>query len=63
MENECNFNTISAEELLISKYVTAIIDKKLRDKIMKELELKKIIELKNRTRMRKRMKRTQYWKL
>ena len=47
IEKECNFNTISAEELLISKYMTAITDKKLRDKKMKEktLELKKIIEL------------------
>ena len=46
IEKECNFNTISAEELLISKHMTAITDKKLRDKIMKEktLELKKIIE-------------------
>ena len=47
IEKECNFNTISAEELLISKYMTTITDKKLRDKIMKEktLEMKKIIEL------------------
>ena len=27
IEKECNFNTISAEELLISKYLTAITDK------------------------------------
>ena len=39
IEKECNFNTISAEELLVSKYVTAIIDKKLRDKVMKEKTL------------------------
>ena len=47
IEKECNFNTTSAEELLISKYMTAITDKKLRDKIMKEktLEMTKIIEL------------------
>ena len=47
IEKECNFGAISAEELLISKYMTAITDKKLWDKIMKEktLELKKIIEL------------------
>ena len=47
IEKECNFNTISAEELLISKYMTAITDKKLRDKMMKEktMELKKTIEL------------------
>ena len=43
IEKECNFNTTSAEELLISKYMTAITDKKLRDKMLKEktLELKK----------------------
>ena len=47
IEKECNFNTISAEKLLISKYMTVITDKKLRDEIMKEktLELKKVIEL------------------
>ena len=47
IEKECNFNAVSAEELLISKYMTAIADKKLRDKILKAktLELKKIIEL------------------
>ena len=28
IENECNFNTISTEELLISKNMTAITDKK-----------------------------------
>ena len=47
IEKECNFNGISVEELLISKYMTLITDIKLRDKKMKEktLELKKIIEL------------------
>ena len=47
IEKECNFNKISAEELLMSKYMTAITDKKIRDKIMKEktLEMKKVIEL------------------
>ena len=47
IEKECNFGTISAEELLISKYMTAITDKKLRDKLMKEktLEMKKTIEM------------------
>ena len=33
---ECNINTISAHELLISKYMTAITDKKRRDEIMKK---------------------------
>ena len=47
IEKESNFNTISAQELLFSKNMTAITDRKLRDKIMKEktLERKKIIAL------------------
>ena len=36
IEKECNFGTISAEELLISKFMTAITDKKLQDKKMKK---------------------------
>ena len=61
IEKECNFNTISAEELVISKYMRAITDKKLRDKIMKEktLEMKKIIELiKQNTYEKKNKKNT-----
>ena len=61
IEKECNFNTISAEELLISKYMTAITDKKLRNKIMKEktLELKKVFELiKQNTYEKKNKKNT-----
>ena len=59
IEKECNFNAISAEELLISKYMTAITDKKLRDKVMKEktLELKKIFELKNQNTYEKKNKK------
>ena len=47
IEKECNFGSISAKKLLISKYMTGITDTKLWDKIKKEktLELKKIIEL------------------
>ena len=58
IEKECNFNAISAEELLISKYMNATTDKKLRDKIMKEktLELKKIIELKGQNTYEKKTK-------
>ena len=43
IEKECNFESITAEELLISKFMTAITDKKLRDKLMKEkkTEMKK----------------------
>ena len=61
IEKECNFNAVSAEELLISKYMTAITDKKLRDEIMKEktLELKKIIKLiKQNTYEKKNKKNT-----
>ena len=35
-EKECAFEGITAEDLLISKFVTAITDTKLRDKLMKE---------------------------
>ena len=35
IEKECNFNTNSAEDLLISKNMTAITDENLRDKIEK----------------------------
>ena len=47
-EKECNFNTISAEELLSSNFMTATTFKKQQDKIMNEktLEFKKITELK-----------------
>ena len=47
IEKECEFETITAEDLLISKYMTAITDKKLRDKMMKEKtpNMKKTIEL------------------
>ena len=61
IEKECNFNTISADELLIFKYLTANTDKKLRDKMMKEkkLELKKTIELiKQNTYEKKNKKNT-----
>ena len=43
---EGNFENITAEELLISKFMTAITDKKLRDKLMKDKKLeKKTIEM------------------
>ena len=46
-EKECNFENITAEELLISKFMTAITDKKLRDKLMNEKkpEMKKAVEM------------------
>ena len=61
IEKECNFGSISAEELLISKYMTAITDKKLRDKLMKEktLEMKKTIKMiKQNTYEKKNKKNT-----
>ena len=47
MEKECNFESITAEKFFISKFMTAITDKKLRDKLMKEKkpEMKKTIEM------------------
>ena len=47
IEKECAFEGITAEDLLISKFMTAIMDTKLRDKLMKEKkrELKKAIEM------------------
>ena len=68
IKKECNFITISAEELLISKYMTAITVKKLRDKIMKkntgiEEGIEERMNSLNRTHMRRKTKRTQYRKL
>ena len=36
IEKECAFEGITAEDFLISKFMTAITDTKLRDKLMKE---------------------------
>ena len=46
IEKECNFENIRAEVILISKFMTASTDKKLRDKLMKEKkrEMKKAME-------------------
>ena len=58
IEKECAFERITAEDLLISKFIT---DTKLRDEIMKEkkLELKKTIEMiKQNTYERKNQKNT-----
>ena len=51
---------ISAEELLISKFMTAITDRKLRDKLMKEktVEMKKIEMIKQNTYDNKNSKNT-----
>ena len=47
IEKECAFERITAEDLLISKFMAAITDTKLQDKLMKEkkCELKKTIEM------------------
>ena len=60
IEKECNVNTYSAEEILISKYMTAITDEKFWDEIMKEktLELKKIFELLKQNTYEKNKKNT-----
>ena len=63
IEKVCNFNIITAEELLISKYMKAITDKKLRGKLMKEtigIE-KKTIEQTNKT-PEKRTRKKQFRK-
>ena len=61
IEKECAFEGITAEDLLISKFMTAITDTKLRVKLMKEkkFELKKTIEMiKQNTYERKNRKNT-----
>ena len=61
IEKKCSFERITAKNLLISKFMTAITDTKLRDKLMKEkkLELKKTIEMiKQNTYERKNRKNT-----
>ena len=61
IEKECNFESITGEELLISKSMTAITDKKLRDKLMKEKkrEMKETIEMnKQKTYEKKNNKNT-----
>ena len=64
IEKECNFESITAEELLISKFMTAITDKKLRDKLMKEkkLEMKKTIEMIKQNIYERKTTKTQYRK-
>ena len=55
IEKECAFEEITAEDLLISKFMTAITDTKLRDNLMKvkKLELKKKIKMIKQTRKEK----------
>ena len=61
IKKECSFNSISADKLLISKYMTAITDKIVRDNKMKEKtrELKKMFKLlKQNTYEKKNKKNT-----
>ena len=65
IEKECNFNTISAEELLIPKYKTAITDKKkygTNDERKNTGTEKKTFELvkQNTTHTKRRTRKTQY---
>ena len=61
IEKEFNFGTISAEELLISKYLTTITDNRLRDELMKEkaLEMTKTIEMIKRNTNEKKTRKLQ----
>ena len=47
LEKNCDFKNIKQEDILISKFITSITDKKLREKLIREktLELKTTIEL------------------
>ena len=61
IEKECSFEGMTSEELLISKFMNSITDKKLRDKLMKQpkADMKKTIELiKQDTYDRKHKKNT-----
>ena len=40
IEKKCEFNTISAEELLILKHMTAIIDKKMTEQDIERKDIK-----------------------
>ena len=47
LEKNCEFKDIKQEDLLISKFITSITDKKLQEKLMREktLNLKTTVEL------------------
>ena len=51
IEKECNFGSISAEELLISKYMTAITDKKLRYQAENKNNRKPTMQILQRTEL------------
>ena len=65
IEKECDFDTISAEELLISKYNTAVTDEKLQDKLIKEetLEMKETFEMIKKHLWKKKTRKTKSLKL
>ena len=47
LENDCEFKDMKLEKLLISKFITSITDKKLREKLIREttLNLKTTMDL------------------
>ena len=59
IEKECAFERLTAENLLFSKFMTAITDTKLRDKLMKKkkLELKKTSEMTEQNRYEQKPKK------
>ena len=64
IEEECNFESITADKLLISKFMIAITDKIFRDKLKNEKkhEMKQSIEMikQNTCEKRREIARTQY---
>ena len=60
MEKNCEFKDIKQEDLLISKFITSITDKKLLEKLIREktLNLKTTIELITQSSADHRQKQT-----
>ena len=64
IQKECVFEGITAEDLLISIFLNAITDTKLRDKLMEEKKLKKTIEMvKQKTHTKEKTEEVPYRKL
>ena len=64
IEKECAFEGITSEDLLISKIMTVVTEKKLQDTLMEEkkLELKKTIEMIKANTYERKIEKTQYRK-
>ena len=60
LEKNCEFKDIKQEDLLISKFITSITDKKLREKLIREktLNLKTTVELITQNRYDRRHKQS-----